>query len=154
MIMTTPNIRLLPACLVAALLLLSFAPAEARIRLNKETITSGEAVEILLDSAATQVTITYRPNSRLARTDTLRSEAGDIRFPWTPKRAGVVSISANGASKNISVRYNGLSVSGLIVMLVAFGMLFGGAAFSLRLLFKDQEEDGTLDLDPGRLPDT
>jgi hypothetical protein len=76
-------------------------------------------------------------------------------FEWTPDRAGIVALNVpEQGSRNVSVRFQGVSTSGIVVMLVAGGLLFGGAAFAFRLLFKDEEEDGTMDIDLDHMPDT
>ena len=54
---------------------------------------------------------------------------------WTPSRAGVVALAtADGASRNVSVRFDETPISGLLILIVAGLVLFGGAALAMRAL--------------------
>ena len=128
--------------------------ASAQISLSKEQPTQGETVDITLGQPERLLVVTYRPNSSVARRDTLRSEQPATTFRWTPRKAGIVSLSSSNASRNVSVRFKGFSGTGIIVMGIAATLLFGGAAFAFRLLFKDEAEDGTLDVELDHFPDT
>ena len=130
------------------------ALAFAQIRLSEEQPVQGQPVTVTLAQDDSMLIITYRPNSSVARTDTLHAGRPVTAFRWTPRKAGVVSLSTSTASRNVSVRFRGLSVTGILVMAVAATLLFGGAAFAFRILFKDEEEDETLDIDLDHFPDT
>lgn len=130
----------------------SLAPAQ--ISLSDKQPVQGEPVTITLAQPASELIVTYRPNSSVARMDTLRAEQPATAFLWTPRKAGVVSLSTATDSRNVSVRFQGLSGSGILVMIVAGTLLFGGAAFAFRILFKDEEEDETLDIELDHFPDT
>ena len=135
---------------IIALPLLAFA----QISLSEKQPTQGEAVDITLEQPERLLVVTYRPNSSVAMRDTLRAEQPTTVFRWTPRKPGIVSLSSSAASRNVSVRFKGLSGSGIIVMGIAATLLFGGAAFAFRLLFKDEAEDGTLDMELDHFPDT
>jgi len=136
------------------LLLGSGATLEAQIDLSTEKPIEGEPVTVTLAEPAKEVIVTYRPNSQVIDRDTLRAEAASTTFTWTPATAGVVALKAGSASRNVSVRFAGISESGIATMMIAGIILFGGAAFAFRLLFKDEEEDGTRDLELDHMPDT
>lgn len=136
-------------------LLLSSPPLPAaQISLSSEQPVRGETVDIQLETPDTVLIIAYRPNSSVVRRDTLRSEESTDVFPWTPRRAGVVALSTTTASHNVSVRFAGLSWKGLIVMLLAGTILFGGVIFAFRVLFREKESGQSIDVDPTTRPDT
>lgn len=128
--------------------------APAQIGLSDEQPTQGEAVTITLEKPESMLVVTYRPNSSVARRDTIWSEPPATEFLWKPLQAGVASLSTPTASRNVSVRFQGLSASGILVMIVAGTLLFGGVAFAFRVLFRDEEEDETLDIELDHFPDT
>jgi hypothetical protein len=128
--------------------------ADAQIQLSNEEPVAGETVTISLDQPETQVVIAYRPNSSVVRRDTLRSDAPASEFSWTPQKAGVVALSTTSASRNVSVRFEGFSYPGLIVMLLAGGVLFGGVIFAFRVLFSKTKPGEPIDFDPSTRPDT
>lgn len=126
----------------------------AQIQLSNEKPVAGEAVTISLDQPETQVMIAYRPNSSVVRRDTLRSDSPTTEFSWTPKKAGVVALSTATASRNVSVRFEGFSYPGLVVMLLAGSILFGGVIFAFRVLFSKTKRGEDVDFDPATRPDT
>jgi len=73
---------------------------------------------------------------------------------WTPKKAGVYQLLAGSQSRNVSVRFSGMSWSGIGLMALAAALLFGGAGWAFRTLFRDGEEEQTIDYDPIHHPDT
>jgi hypothetical protein len=127
---------------------------QANIQLSDETPVKGESVAIQLDEPVSQVIVTYRPNSLVAKTDTLRQEEPQQLFSWTPKWAGVVSLSTESSSKNVSVRFAGIAWSGIVVMAVAALFLFGGVAFAFSVLFSEDEEIDLDHMDISHRPDT
>lgn len=138
-----------------ALCLSCWISGQAQIQLSTETPTEGERITVKVEKPAKELVVTYRPNSAVTHRDTFRLNPAAKVFEWTPDRAGIVALSVpEQGSMNISVRFQGVSTSGIAVMLVAGSLLFGGAAFAFRLLFRDEEEDGTLDIDLDNLPDT
>lgn len=128
----------------------------AQIRLTEEPPVAGRENSITLEEPATEVIVTYRPNSAVIRRDTLRAPQPVTAFTWTPGRAGVVNLQTATASRNLSVRFNTFSWAGLVVMIAAAVVLFGGAGLAFRILFRDEEEDTSLDYDSGlnHHPDT
>lgn len=144
-----------PILLLSVLCMSMATAARAQIQLSTEKPTEGEPITITLEKPAEMLVVTYRPNSAVTHRDTFRMQPAANVFEWTPDRAGIVALSVpEQGGKNISVQFQGLSTSGIAVMIVAASLLFGGAAFAFRLLFKDEEEDGTLDIDLEHMPDT
>lgn len=90
--------------------------------------------------AAAAVTVTYRPNSRTARRRELAPTDAAGRSEWTPENAGIVTLEATArdgtplAEVNVAVRFGGMPPSGLAVIVIAGGLLFGGAALGFVLL--------------------
>ena len=128
--------------------------AAAQFTLSDDTPVQGEPVTIELMEPAAMLILVYRPRSSVAERDTLRADAPTTTFQWVPEEAGVVSIVTPAGTKNVSVRYPGLSTSGLIVMVIAGGLLFGGAAFAFRLLFQEDGPAPPEELEVERRPDT
>lgn len=105
-------------------------------------LTVGQSAIIQLDEnlADTMLVITYRPNSNIAVTDTLRSLRPTSIFIWTPARSGVVMIStSSGINENVSIGFSDFSWSGLLVMLLAGSILFGGVSYAFRTLFRKDD---------------
>lgn len=130
-----------------AIIVGSLSPTGAQISVSTEKPIQGENITISLAQPDSMVVITYRPNSSLAQRDTLRAPALAATFQWTPARAGVVALSTSAqGSRNVSVRYRGLSGSGLLVLILAGTILLGGAGFAFGLLFKNAEDESMEEL--------
>ncbi len=120
--------------LVLVFFLLSIGTMNAQIEASTNKIILGESVTINLEQAQERLIVEYRPNSNIVTRDTLVSATPTKNFEWTPKKPGVVRLNTKDGSKNVSVRFKGLSVSGLLVMLLAGVILFGGAGLAFRSL--------------------
>lgn len=146
--------------LLPFLFLLSSSPAMATITLSNDAPKVGEKIVISFDVPVDTLTITYRPNSSVAKTEVLVNRPPATSFEWASKDPGLVELSYLDKSgsgpvpetRNVSIYFSGLSFSGLAVMVFAGFILFGGVGFAFRTLFRD--EDGTMNLDPNELPDT
>jgi len=104
----------------------------------------GEAVNLTLPGAAS-LTVTYRPNSSIARTVTL-PVASDGAVVWTPEQAGVVALAVDGGTtRNVSVRFAGIPWLGVLVLAAAGTILFGGAGYGLKRLFEGDDHAFPLD---------
>lgn len=136
--------------------LLTFSQrTSGQIKLEPVKPAKGEVVMVSVDPPADSLLLVYRPNSALAREEWLVSDQGDGYFQWTPSDAGVVAMTAGGQIRNVSVRFAGVSTSGIVVMVLAFCLLFGGAFFAFRLLFSDPESaEHSKELDVTHRPDT
>lgn len=133
-------------------------PSLAGIDVSNPAPEVGEKLTLTFDAEVDTLTVVYRPNAAVAETEVIPITPAANTVAWTPKNAGVVALSysneGNTVSKNISVRFEGVSYPGIIVMILAGLILFGGAISAFRTLFRDKEEDGTMDFDPDHLPDT
>ena len=126
----------------------------AQMQLSNEKPKAGETITVTLEEAASELLIAYRPNSSVVRRDTLRASVPTTEFIWTPKDAGVVALSTSSASRNVSVRFQEFSWKGLVVMLLAGSILFGGVIFAFRVLFSKTKPGEGIDFDPSTRPDT
>ncbi len=133
-----------------ALLVLAVPVAAQPITLTPEIPVVGQEMTLQFQAPVDTVFVTYRPNSAVARRDTIRvGEAQSMR--WTPKRAGVVRIGLpDGTTQNVSVRFTETPLAGVFVLLIAGLILFGGASWAMMKLFSD----GATTFDPEDLPDT
>jgi hypothetical protein len=140
--------RLLLLCFV---LLIGYpGDAVAQYTLTPEDIYVGTPVTITLAAPADTLTVTYRPNSSIASQEILLTN-GQQTVAWVPQQAGVAAISTPaGGAQNVSVRFQSAPASGIIVLLFAGGILFGGVIFAFVKLFKNNPEK----LDPEIRPDT
>lgn len=136
------------ALLVAAALMAS-ASAQEVVSVTPDAPTVGEPVTITFSEPVDDVTITYRPGAVTASTETF--SPGASAFTFSPDRAGVVSVAAGDATQSLSVRYVGVPLGGLVVMILAGLVLFGGATLALRALLADGHR---IEVDPALRPDT
>ena len=86
----------------------------------------------------------YRPNSETAHTADLGTTGADGTVAWTPDDAGVVLLEAGPedaplAQTRVSVRFGAFPPLGLLVMVVAALLLFGGAAMGFVWLMRGPE---------------
>jgi hypothetical protein len=104
-----------------------------------------QAIQIYVSHATVplerfQVSVTYRPNSMVSRTEELGNPDTNGYLSWTPKDAGVTILKATlpgskdkelSFSKQVSVRYGHFPPMGLLIFLLASLTLFGGLAWTL-----------------------
>ena len=137
--------------LLAALALALAAPAAAQSVVSVEPAAPvvGEPVRVTFSEPVDSVTVVYRPGAISAVTETFTPDAA--AFEFTPDRAGVVSVTSGDAAQSLSVRFRTAPLSGLVVMVLAGLVLFGGAAVSMRALLSDGHR---IEVDPAMRPDT
>lgn len=129
------------------ILLFSTLSSFGQVELSEPMPIKGEPVTITLPQPRQRLMVRYRPNSSLASVDTLYSEIPTERFQWEARQAGIARIFTEDASgqilesRNVSVRFRGVSTGGLIVMILAGCVLFGGVIFSFRILFQKDEDE-------------
>jgi hypothetical protein len=132
----------LPARLLLVLLLgfgLS-GPAAAQFQRSAEDLFVGTPVTVTLPAGADTLLVTYRPNSAIATTDAIPATGGQVA--WTPADAGVVALAVpGGARETVSVRFQDTPAAGMLVLVLAGTILFGGAIFAFRKLF-ERRPDG------------
>lgn len=107
--------------------------ANAQYITTGETLIAGTPVTISVPQADT-LFLTYRPGSNIAEIETVLTK--EATYEWTPREAGIIALSTpNGPTQTVSVRFRSLSYQGLIVFILAGGILFGGALFASFKLF-------------------
>lgn len=108
-------------------------PANAQYVKADKVLTARQPVTISVPEADTLI-ITYRPGSNIAEIQ--KVAVTDKSYEWTPKEAGLVSLSTpDGPAQTVSVRFSTFPFQGLTVMIIAGGILFGGAVFASVNLF-------------------
>lgn len=134
---------------LALTLLLAAAPvlAVAQVRFEPQPIEAGaeaprfpvqgQPVRVTLEEPTEFVRVVWRPNSAIPDTVSLDPE-GDS-FLWTPTRAGVATVLTSNGAQNVSVRYDSFPGSGILVLVLAGCILFGGAGFAMGKLLADDE---------------
>lgn len=119
------------------LLVALVAPAAAaQISASTQAPVRGEPMQLTFAAPVDSFSVTYRPGAVTAHTETLAT-GGAQTVTWMPARAGVVQVAAGEATQNLSVRFRGAPALGILVMVVAGLILFGGAALAMRLLLSD-----------------
>lgn len=120
---------------------------EVKLPSTSETFpVVGKATTVASPHTADTITVTYSPSSEVVETETLEVKKLTPEKPgklyntvWMPKRAGVVELSGGGATNRVSIRFDGVPMSGVAIMLVAAMILFGGAFWSLRSILRDDD---------------
>ncbi|MCZ7583031.1 MAG: hypothetical protein M5R36_06680 [Deltaproteobacteria bacterium] len=95
------------------------------------------------DTADLELRVTYRPNSQTAETVTVGAFSAAGTVAWTPQYAGITQLDAVPAApdakpvatKNVATRFDGFPLRGMIVMLLAGVILFGGMAWSIYVVY-------------------
>ena len=140
---------------ILAIVGLLCAQAQAQIELSNDKPAVDEIITVTLAEPATELMVTYRPNSGVVAKIPITLAEASTTFTWTPDRAGIATLSAGSASKNVSIRFSSFPFLGLLIMLGAAGILFGGALFAFRVLFRDgQGSTASYDSDVMHHPDT
>jgi len=124
------------------------APGTAGITLSRDYPTEGEAVEIIVTRAddtpavGAPVTVTYRPGSTVSAEDSLGVTGADGRLAWMPENAGLVTLAAEipaapggeaeSVTTNLSVKFHGIPTRGILVLLAAGFIFYGGVIQGFR----------------------
>ena len=98
-------------------------------------------------TAKVRLEATYGPNAKVAKRVVIGSMTGTgSTLEWSPQRAGIVTLelydegaeqgSAPLAKKTLSVAFDGTPISGVLMMLAAGCILFGGAFVTLRQIMR------------------
>ena len=136
-------------CILLLLLLAGTGEAAAQYVDLAEKPHVGDPVTVTLGGADTLL-VTYRPNSSIARLVRIPAE-GRQTVVWTPAEAGVVALATpGGGQQNVSVRFDAPPLGGILVLLAAGTILFGGAVFAFVKLFQGPPPES----DPPVRPDT
>lgn len=127
--------------LTALLLPVFLVPgAAAQIVLGSDDLYVGRPVTVTVGPDADSLVVTYRPNSSISEVTVLPVEGGEI--VWTPERPGVARLAVpGGPTVNASIRFQRTPIAGVVVLLLAGCILFGGAIFASIKLFERDDAD-------------
>ncbi len=87
--------------------------------------------------------VVYSPNSETQSEIEVGPLSGSGEIAWIPTRFGIATLSvrdgsgATIASENVAIVFSSPPLSGVLVMLFAGALLFGGAAISLRSVLRE-----------------
>ena len=135
---------------LAALLVLALAAPVAAKKDEKPKVVlstsdrfpvAGKATTIVTPPTADKVEVVYSPSSGVESKATIEvkklskpREGKPYLTVWKPDRPGVVALSAGGQTANVSIRFDGIPLGGVVIMILAGLVLFGGAFVSMRSL--------------------
>lgn len=154
--------RRLHKLLPLLVLLTIVTESRASIEPSNASPEVGERITLSFTVPVDTLTVVYRPNSSVSKTEILVNEPPMTMMEWASKEPGLVAMSyldKSGdsparVSRNLSIRFAGISESGLVVMILAGIILFGGATIAFRTLFQEQDEGRPNVFDPDEVPDT
>lgn len=133
------TMRLLPFLLLAVLL-----PASAAqpITVSPVKPVAGQEATIQFDAPVDSLFVIFRPGAAVDSRDTV-FVGGRSELRRAFERAGVVRLTAIRASgervsQNVSVRFREIPVRGILVLSLAGLILFGGAAFAMASLLREE----------------
>jgi hypothetical protein len=119
-------------------------PTENQTTFIYVTDQSGKAVE------GAEITVTYRPESRVEKTTVLGKTNRQGVVKWIPEDVGIVEITAvwkqdDGTSgettRNVSVEFASRPKSGIFIMIFAGFLLLGGSAWRFIQLLRTPEQN-------------
>lgn len=132
----------------AAVLLLAMAMPCSAVELSFEDDFPivGRTETVTVKEAETDVSlhlwVIYSPNSETRTEEEIGFIPTTGEVAWTPSRSGIATVTARGddggvvASENVAILFAQTPVAGVMVMLFAGVLLFGGAGYSLRRVLK------------------
>ena len=99
------------------------------------TVTDGDGTPV----AGAPVEAVYGPGSEVSRSEPVGTTDENGTVLWTPTGAGIVSVETIAADStaitaNLSVRFDGLPIPGLLIFLLAGIILFSGIIRGFRSL--------------------
>lgn len=128
--------------LLAAVTAIAAPAVAAELDLDGEFPVVGQSSKISLtgvdDHEGLELRVVYSPNSETSSIEKAGAMSPDGELVWTPSRPGIATLAVvdpdgdRVAVENVAILFATTPVSGLLVMLFAGLLLFGGAAFSLR----------------------
>ena len=86
------------------------------------------------------VMVTYRPGSNVAATKVAGTTDGTGEIEWIPDHAGIATLEVEGddassPSLTVSVRFRNVPTLGVILLMLAGMILFGGNGYSIAKTF-------------------
>jgi hypothetical protein len=128
--------------------------AQASIKVAKSYPTQDEPVQLTVTDdfgapvAGAEVVAVYRPGSSVSREESIgRSDASGM-VNWTPSDAGLATITATWtagggddliATTTVSVRFSGVPINGIIIMILAGFLLVVGSIIRIYKLVRAPE---------------
>lgn len=114
----------------------------------------GRATTIEVSSAGApvpgaEVEVLHRPNSEAASLDRLGRTDAAGRVSWSPADAGLARITATGpdgaieAQLDVAIRWGRMPRAGLLILVLAAALLFGGAGTGLVLVARADRPPST-----------
>jgi len=136
--------------LALSILLTSSAFAQWKVELPDNFPIVKEPIRILVlpekgsDCTQAIVTAIYRPNARAEERELIGSPILDCTLAWTPKNPGITIISVmyenkEVGEKQISIPFNKTPVLGVLVLVVAGFILYGGIIYSMKVSMGQKE---------------
>jgi hypothetical protein len=122
--------------------------------LDKSFPTHLEQVKVQIHDSAglpvenAQLSVTYRPGSRVAQSDIIGKTSVDGSLNWTPAVAGIATLTATWndrdkveqtTSTNVSVRFRQLPLGGIFIMIAAGLILIVGSAIRMYRVIRSPE---------------
>ncbi len=106
----------------------------------------GRPETVTVDGAAADVDlrlwVVYSPNSETSTEEEIGVIPAAGMIAWRPSRSGIATLSVRGgdggvvASENVAILLDRIPAAGVMVMLFAGVLLFGGAGYSLRSVLR------------------
>jgi len=138
--------------LSGVLLVLAAGPPDLQV--SDPVPVQGKATAVIVRTEVGRVEAVSAPNSKVSKRERLTADEKDPRaWIWTPKQAGIVVLEAYVLAeppsdpkkkgkekpvfkKTLSVAFDGTPGSGLLIMMLAGCILFGGAFIALRSIMR------------------
>jgi hypothetical protein len=124
--------------LLSILAMLLLAPAAAfAVELSVDPVYPAKGKDALITVihegqpiSGAEVRVTYRPNSEVLREAEVGVTDASGRLTWSPDDAGMAELAVEApegsATRSVSVRFPGPPIQGIVVLLLAGLVLFGG----------------------------
>ena len=150
--------RILPcaalAMLCATVAMLSVTVARADIVLDTAFPVEKEKARIHVTDEKggpiedADIVVTYRPGSAVPASYNVGRTGGDGTFTWSPREAGIVTITATwraadgteqSTTLNASVKYKPTPIAGIVIIIMAGVVLIGGSVERIVTLLRSPE---------------
>ena len=129
----------------AVLLVAMVAPCSAvELVFEDDFPIVGRSETVTVKGAATDVSlllwVIYSPNSETSTEEEIGVVPTTGKVTWTPSRSGIATVSVRSddggavASENVAILFSKTPMAGLMVMIFAGILLFGGAGITMRLV--------------------
>lgn len=130
---------------VLSMLVVAFSVASApaaELDLDQEFPVVGQIMTVTVSGSGgaedLDLWVVYSPNSETSTEEKIGGVPVLGEVPWTPARSGIATVSVRDASgqilaaENVAILFESTPSSGVMVMIFAGILLFGGAGFSMR----------------------